>query len=153
MSAALNSTSITVEPRDVGSGHQIVFEFNNPVTAVGAATTLDSAMVAGIGAPTVTFSGNEVTVTLTGAVLVNKRLTISLSGVNGSGTASVNVGFLMGDLDNSRSVSAGDILLVKGKSGQGANLSNFTFDIDASGATSAGDILLVKGRSGQALAP
>ncbi len=150
--APLNG-ALTVEPRDVGAGHQIVFEFNNAITSVGGATTTDSAMMTGIGSPMVTFAGNEVTVTLTGAVLVNKRLTISLSGVNGAGTASVNVGFLMGDMDNTRSVTGGDVLLVKGKSGQSTNLSNFTFDIDASGAISAGDILLVKGRSGTSLAP
>jgi hypothetical protein len=145
--------AVTVEPRDVGAGHQIVFEFNNAITSVGAATTVDSAMAMNIGSPMVSFAGNEVTVTLTGAVLVNKRLTVSLSGVNGSGTATVNVGFLMGDMDNTRTVSGIDILLVKGKSGQTTNVSNFIYDIDATGSISGIDILLVKGRSGTSLAP
>lgn len=147
------SGSVTVEPRLTGAGHQIVFEFNNPVTSLTSVSTIDSAMVTGIGTPMAAFSGNEVTVTLTGAVLDNKRLTIQLTGVNGALNTSVSMGFLVGDVNNSRSVTSADILQVKGRSGLTTDLSNFIYDINSSGSITSADILQVKGRSGITLNP
>jgi RHS repeat-associated protein len=88
-------------------------------------------------------------VTLTG-VPDNKRVTVHLSNVNGAGVdVFASLGFLVGDVNNSRSVTATDILQVKGRSGQVTNATNFTFDLNASGSITASDILAVKGRSGQ----
>jgi hypothetical protein len=151
--AQIITGSVTVEPRLTGASHQIVFEFNNPVTSLTGVSTVDSAMVTGLGSPMATFSGNEVTVVLTGAVLDNKRLTIQLTGVNGTLDTSVSLGFLVGDVNNSRSVTSADILQVKGRSGLTTDLSNFIYDLNASGSITSADILQVKGRSGTSLNP
>ena len=139
--------NVTVEPRLVLTGHQIVFKFNSTVTSVTSASTVDSAAATGIGTPMMAFAGNEVTVTLTGAVLDNKRLTIQLTGVNGTLNPLVHVGFLVGDVNNSRSVTGTDVLQVKGRSVLPADASNFFYDINASGSITGTDILQVKGRS------
>lgn len=145
--------SVTVEPRLVGAGHQIVFEFNSPVTSLTGVSTVDSAAVTGIGTPMATFAGNEVTVVLTGAVLDNKRLTIQLTGVNGTLDTSVSMGFLVGDVNNSRSTTSADTLQVKGRSGLATNISNFIYDINGNGSITSADTLQVKGRSGIGLNP
>ena len=65
--------------------------------------------------------------------------------------ATASLGFLVGDVNNSRSVTATDILQVKGRSGQVTDATNFKFDLNASGSITASDILAVKGRSGLVL--
>ena len=82
---------ITVEPRTIGAGHTIVFRFDNTVTSVAAVTAMD-AMAAAVGNATVTSAGSEATVTLIN-IPDNKRLTVTLTGVNGSGTHSASMGF------------------------------------------------------------
>jgi YVTN family beta-propeller protein len=140
---------VTVEPRAVGTGHQIVFQFNVPVNSIGAASAIDGAG-APAGTVAATMAGSEAIVTLTG-VPDNQRVTVSLTGVNGSVNASASLGFLVGDVNNSRSVTATDILQVKGRSGQVTDATNFRFDLNASGSITASDILAVKGRSGLVL--
>ena len=58
---------VSVEPRMIGSGHLIVFQFNVPVVSVATVAAED---VVGTSYPGVshTISGNEVVVTLTGIV-------------------------------------------------------------------------------------
>ena len=152
--AALVDGNVTVEPRLIGSAHTIVFQFNNPITAASAVTVVDSASAA-VGTATVTFAGSEVTVSLTAAagVLDNKRVKFTLGSVNGSAFPPVSVGFLVGDVNNTRSVTGGDILQVKGRSGLNVDSTNFIYDITVNGTITGADILQVKGRSGQALAP
>jgi hypothetical protein len=160
--------AITVETRAIGAGHTIVFHFNGPVSAAGTASCIDAAM-APVGTASAAISGNDVVVTLTG-VPDNQRVTISLAGVSGNASgaaapgvqaklasaqtiASVGaaVGFLVGDVNNSRSATATDILQVKGRSGLLVDATNFQYDLNLSGAVTASDILAVKGRSGIAL--
>ena len=50
-----------------------------------------------VGTATVGYQGNEVRVTLTG-ILDNKRVTVSLTGVNGTIPVQASVGFLVGDV-------------------------------------------------------
>lgn len=152
-SVAALSGNVTVEPRLVLTGHQIVFIFNSAVTSVTSASTVDSASVTGIGSPTMSFAGNEVIVTLTGAVLDNKRLTVQLTGVNGTLNTLVHVGFLVGDVTNSRTVNGTDIVQVKGRSVTNTDASNFMYDINASGSITGTDIVQVKGRSISSLNP
>jgi hypothetical protein len=141
---------VTVEPRAIGAGHQIVFQFDVPITASGIPAAFDEAGAA-VGALTASAAGNDVVVTLTG-VPDNKRVTVHLSNVNGAGVGVfASLGFLVGDVNGSRSVTATDILQVKGRSGQVTNATNFTFDLNASGSITASDILAVKGRSGLVL--
>jgi hypothetical protein len=141
---------VTVEPRAIGAGHQIVFQFDAPITASGIPAAFDEAGAA-VGALTASAAGNEVVVMLAG-VPDNKRVTVLLSNVNGAGLdLSAALAFLTGDVNGSRSVTATDILQVKGRSGQAVDATNFKFDLNTSGSITASDILAVKGRSGLVL--
>ncbi len=131
---------VSVEPRMIGAGHRIVFRFNNAVTSItSSASTFGSASHA--------YSGNEVTVTLTG-VPDNRRTTVSLIGVNGVLNPFASMGFLVGDVSSSRSVGANDISAVKARNGQPLNGSNFRYDLNVSGGINSGDVSAVKARSG-----
>jgi hypothetical protein len=137
---------VDVEPRAIGAGHQIVFRFNNAVTSVtSSASTLGSVSHAINPANT-----SEVIVTLTG-IPDNRRATISLGGVSGvSGTLnpSASIGFLVGDVTNSRSVNSSDIAAVKANNGQPLTINNYRFDLNVTGAITGSDVSAVKARSG-----
>ena len=149
--APLNG-NITVEPRAIGSGHTLIFHFDSAVTSVtAAATALDSMMVSA-GTATAALVGGDVVVTLTN-VVDNKRLTITLNGLNGTGTAMASMGFLVGDVNGSRAVNAADISGVKARSGLATNAANFAMDLNTDGSISSSDISAVKARSGAVLAP
>ena len=141
--------AIPVEPRSIGAGHLIVFTFNSPISNEGSVTVVD-ATPSSAGGATLSRSGNEVRVTLT-AIPDNKRVRISLSGVNGSTNASVSIGFLVGDISGSRSVNASDISAVKAHLNQTADASNFGADINADGTINAKDLSAVKARSGMVI--
>ena len=144
------SGAVTVEPRTIGAGHSIVFQFSGPVTSVGSASAKDAASV-DVGSTAVGFAGNEVIVTLTN-VPNNRRATISVNNVNATGlNVSRTMGFLLGDVNNSRSVNPSDTSAVKARSGQATTTQNFQFDVNASGSINASDISAVKARSGSAL--
>ena len=141
--------TVTVEPRSTGDGHNMVFKFNNAISTGVSATVVDTAN-SPVGA-LVNVSGTEVIVTMPSLVDA-ARVTISLRGVNGLPQLfSASVGFLVGDVSNSRSVSASDVSGVKARSGQTTNATNFKFDLNTSGSIDASDIMLVKARSGSIL--
>lgn len=145
--------SVSVEPRTAlgaPAAHTIVFQFSGQVTATGTPDARDAANAV-VGSVSATFSGSEVTVTISG-VPDNKRLTVSLAGVNGTAlNVSASLGFLVGDVNGSRTVTSADILQVKGRSGLSTDPSNFLYDLNASGSITSADILQVKGRSGLAI--
>lgn len=141
--------NVTVEPRGIGSGHTIVFRFSGPVTAPG---TVSVTPVGTAGTPSV--SNNEVLIPLTN-VPDNRRVTITLANVNGSvNPPPVSLGFLVGDVSNSRSINAADIAATKANGGK-TSLDNPSakFDLNADGAITPADLSAVKARSGQVLAP
>ncbi len=141
---------ITIEPRVIGGGHTIVFRFDSPIWNPGTASCVD-AFGSSIGTISlVTASGNEVTVNLTG-IVDNQRTTVALANVNGSGiSASASLGFLVGDVNATKTVTAADILRIKGRQGP-IDSSTFTYDLDLSGGVSPGDLLVAKQRSGLSL--
>ncbi|MBL8522902.1 MAG: hypothetical protein JNN20_04375 [Betaproteobacteria bacterium] len=144
------SGAVTVEPRQIGSGHTLVFHFDGNVNYVSAATALD-AMMNSVGTATPVRSGNDVVVTLTG-VADNTRLTITLTGLNGVGTASASMGFLVGDVNSTRAVSAADISAIKARQGQTVNSdARALFDLNADGIINATDLSAAKARSGRVL--
>ena len=140
--------AITVEPRAIGAGHDIVFQFSGPVTFVRSASAVDT--FANSQAGTVTFTASEVTVRFA-SVSDNNSLMVSLLGVNNAVDKVVAVGFLLGDTNNSRSVNSSDISGMKARSGQTTTDANFRFDVNASGSINSSDISAVKARSGLVL--
>jgi predicted extracellular nuclease len=141
--------AVTVESRAIGAGHTIVFQFNVPITAAGTAAVVDTTS-ASAGSASAVQVGNDVVVTLTG-VTDNQRVLVTLAGVNGTGNFEAAIGFLIGDVNNSRAVNATDIAGIKARSGQTTDASNFRFDLNASGGINATDIAAVKARSGLVL--
>lgn len=138
---------VTAEPRLPGEGHLIVFQFNVPIISEGTAS------VTPVGTTAVTKSGYEVQVKLIN-VADNQRADVVLSGVNGSGVSvTARLGFLVGDVNNSKAVSASDISALKARSGQATSNQNFLFDLNTSGTISPQDVSTAKARSGLVLPP
>ncbi|MBL8524417.1 MAG: Ig-like domain repeat protein [Betaproteobacteria bacterium] len=141
--------AIDVESRAIGAGHKIVFTFNVPITATGSVvvTDKDSNVFSGAVA-TPAISGNDIVVTVTG-IPDNRRALFTLSGVNaGINTFSAAAGFLIGDVNNSRSVTGTDVGVVRGRSGQAVTSVNFKSDLNASGTLTGTDVSVVRPRSG-----
>ena len=141
--------NVSVEPRSIGAGHQIVFTFDAPVVSHGVPSAFDENGAA-IGTLIPTISGNDVLLTVTG-VPDNKRVKFVLPGVNGGGDGAVSLGFLIGDVNNSRSVSSSDVQQMQAHSGQSVDATNFRFDLNATGTITAADVSAVKSRAPRAL--
>ena len=106
--------AVTVEPRVIGTGHQIVFQFDAAITAPGSASATDE-IGATVGSVTPAAAGNDVVVTLTG-IPDNKRFRVGLTNVNGVGLdVSAAVGFLLGDVNDSRDVASTDVAAIKAR--------------------------------------
>ena len=136
--------AVTVEPRSIDTGHTIVFQFDAAITMIGSVSS-------STGSATAAITGTDVVVTLTG-IADNSRASVSLTNLNNVGVnATVSIGFLVGDVNNTRSVNSSDISGVKARSGQTADASNFKFDVNATGAINSSDISAVKARSGLVL--
>jgi YVTN family beta-propeller protein len=147
--AQIISAAVTVEPRAIGTGHRIVFRFDRTVDSATTVTALDINNAA-IGTASFVIAGNDIIVNLAG-VPDATRVAVSLTGVNGTLTVSATLGFLVGDVNNSRSVNSSDINAIKTRSGQVVDTSNFKFDLNASGGINTTDINAAKTRSGGAL--
>jgi hypothetical protein len=144
--------AFTVEPRTAGGGgHQIVFRFTNPVTSVTSVSVTD-ATLANVGNPGVAFAGNDLIVTLNG-VGDTTRLTVSVAGVNSINGLNVSraVGFLVGDVNQTRAVTAADIAAIKVRTSPLVDDSNYQFDINLSGKIDGADVSVVKARAGRVI--
>ena len=122
--------------------------FTNPVVSGNASVTGGTGSVA--GSPT--FSGNTMTVNVTGVSDVQK-LTVTLSRVT-DGFAQVlpdtpvSMNMLIGDTNANKTVNASDVAQTKAQSGLPVTAANFRTDVNASGAISASDIAQVKANAG-----
>ncbi|MBL8519872.1 MAG: hypothetical protein JNK75_04305 [Betaproteobacteria bacterium] len=142
--------AVSVEPRAIGTGHHLVFRFDTAITAIGDVSAVDGNGAA-IGSATVgSLGGPEIIVTLTG-IPDNSRVRMRLTSVNGSADIEVSAGFLFGDTNGSRSITANDINAVKGRAGQAIDASNYPLDINLSGSITAADLAAVKARAGYGL--
>jgi len=141
--------AVTVEPRMIGGGHTVVFKFNSSVNAPGAVSVRDETS-ATVNASSIA-SGADVVVTIP-AIADKKRIAITLIGVNGGlDTSPATIGFLTGDVDNSRTVTTLDVASIKARAGLAATVPNFKFDVNLSGSVTAADISIAKARSGLSL--
>ena len=142
---------VTVEPRVAGAGHLIVFQFNAPISATGSVSLVGRSGTP-FDLPTITSSGNNISVTLTN-IVDRDRVTITLSGVNGAVNASASLGFLVGGVNGSGVVEVSDVSAVKARSGQASDATNFKYDVFPTGAITSVDILVTKARLGRSLLP
>ena len=141
------SGAISVEPRVMGEGHTLVFQFDAAVSSVSGVTALDAAMNP-VAVASAMASGNDVVVTLTG-VPDKTRVKVAVPQVNGAASsAAATIGFLVGDVNTSGSVTTTDTSGIKARSGQFVDATNFLFDVNASGGINAADISAVKARVG-----
>jgi hypothetical protein len=143
------SGNISIEPRSSGAGHTLIFHFDAPITSAGAATALSG--LANAGTASVSLPGNgDVRVTLTN-VTDGKVLTVNLTGLNGSGSASATMAFLYGDVSRSGKVTGADISAVKASQGRAlnANPTTFLFDINLDGTINLNDVRAVKAQAGR----
>ena len=141
-----NSQNVTIEPRSIGTGHRIAFQFNQTITQPGSVTAFDSVTgsIVNIG---IVPGANEVIINLP-SVPDNRRVSISLSNVNGAASVVAAIGFLVGDVTNSRRVNASDIAAMKAHVGQAVGAGNYRYDTNLSGTISSADVSAVKARSG-----
>jgi len=127
----------TTEPR-IGPAQMIVFTFDKAVAST-TVTVIEGTATA--GAPT--FSGNDVIVPLAG-VTNAQYVTIALTDVASTdggtgGTASVRVGFLLGDANQNRVISLADLGLVNAQLAQRVTAGNYLKDVNASGTLTLAD--------------
>lgn len=143
------SSTLGIEDRINSGNYSIVFTFDQPVQS-------GSAQVSGTGnAGAPTFNGNQMTVPLSG-VADQQTLTVTVSNIMGSNggtlaSASVNVGFLIGDTTGNGTVNSSDVSDTKNQSGANDNATNFRNDVNNSGQVNGTDVTQVKEASGKHL--
>jgi hypothetical protein len=130
-------TNPTTEPRR-GPAHTVVFTFDKAISSADAAITEGTA-----GAGTPTCSGNDVIVDLSG-VTDQQYVTIALtnvvaSGGGSGGSGAIRVGFLAGDVNQSRVVTVSDLGLVNAQLAQIVTPANFLKDVNATGTLTVAD--------------
>ena len=135
----------------LGGDHTVVVTFANNVVSGSASVTSGTGSVA--GSPT--FSGNTMTVNLTG-VGNAQTIALNLSNVTDEfsqvlANTAVNASFLLGDTNGDRSVNAGDALQTRNRAGQGADSTNFRSDVNLDGFVNSGDTTAVRAQSGDAV--
>ena len=127
----------TTEPRQ-GPLHTIVFTYDKPMAGATVSVSEGTAV-----ATAATFSGNDVVVNLTG-VANAQYVTVDLGGVvaadGGVGSAvSARVGFLQGDVNQTRVVSLADVGLVNAQLAQPVSIANYLKDVNANGTLTLAD--------------
>ncbi|MDQ6861792.1 MAG: dockerin type I domain-containing protein, partial [Verrucomicrobiota bacterium] len=144
-----------VEPRrgPVAGAHTIVCTFSNALVSGNASVTAGTASID--GAPQI--SGNTMTLQLADVSDV-QTITVTLSNVTDTlgqslPSGSVSMSLLLGDANNDRSVNAADATVVRNRSGQAVDTTNFRADVNADGAFNSADSVIVRNRSGSSLPP
>jgi hypothetical protein len=127
-----------------GNQHTIVFTFDSPILSVGSAGVTEGNVVSSGVNPS---NPNEYIVELAG-LQSGRTFTATLNNVNGSGSASVTFGVLLGDTTGNGIVNSSDITQTKGQSGLPVSATNFRLDVTVSDSINASDVSIVKSRSG-----
>lgn len=139
-----------VECRNGAGNYTAVLSFDGPVNGGSASVTSGAGTVG-----SVSFSGNDMIVSLSG---VNDQQVITLTATDVTGTdggtlssASVDMGFLIGDTTGEGTVNSADIGQTKSQSGADVTVTNYREDVTADGTINSADISLVKSKSGNGL--
>ncbi len=137
-----------VECRSTGGDQTIIITFSNPPVSGSAALSSGTGTLAG----TPTFSGNTMTVQLTGVTDV-QRIALTLSGVTDAfaqvvADTTLNLNILVGDTNGNKNVNTSDIGQTKSGSGAPLTTANFRTDVNASGVINTSDISQVKANAG-----
>ena len=134
--------------------HKVVFTFPVPVTLTSATIPSNNATV-----NSTTVSGNSVTVNLT-ASPGPQKVVIKLNAVNdgagNTGDISWRLDILLADVNSSRQVDSGDVLLLQKQNGQAlppTGSADFRRDINLNGAIDSGDVLLGQKNNPSVLPP
>jgi autotransporter-associated beta strand protein len=140
-----------LECRSSGSNHQLTFTFNSNVVSGSASVMSGTGSV--LGNPT--FSGNTMTVNLTG-VADAQYITVNLTNVTDStgdtlSAVPVTMGVLLGDSTGNGAVSNTDVASVKAQVAAPVTASNFRNDVNANGVVSNTDISITKAQVGSSL--
>jgi hypothetical protein len=122
-----------------------VFQFDKAVVS-GTASIAEGTAVVG----TVTFAGSEMTVNLTG-VSNQQYVTVTVSNVAAAdggtgGSGSGRIGYLAGDVNQSRNVSVADLGMVNAQLAQTVTVANYLRDVNASGTLTVADVGLTNGK-------
>jgi len=140
-----------VECRSSGGNHTFIFTFSNQVVSGDAAVTAGTGTVS--GSPT--FSGNTMTVNLTG-VTDQQQITVTASNVmdtfgNTLPSAPVNAVILAGDTNGNRTVNAADVAQTRAQEGAPVDQTNFRNDVNVNGNINAADAAIVKSDLGNSV--
>lgn len=140
-----------VECRNGGGNHTLIVTFSNTVVSGDASVTEGTGSVA--GSPT--FTGNAMTINLTGVTDVQK-ITVVLNNVTDSFSqvlpdTPVSMNVLKGDATGNKSVNASDVSIIKSQGGEPVTTANFRDDITADGSIGSSDIALTKSLLGHGL--
>jgi hypothetical protein len=147
----LSTSSRVVEPRRSGSNYTVVFTFDKNVTNGNASVTSGTATVSSR-----TFSGNSMIVGLSG-VTDQQTVTLTASSVSGpgtgvSGSSSVQIGMLQGDVNQDGFVNAGDTVVERNfATGATTTSSTYLYDVNVDGFVDNNDLTIVKNNSGNFL--
>jgi hypothetical protein len=153
-STPYNVTLPLVGPRGIecrsggpNNQHTVVFTFDQPVVSVGNAAVSEGAVASSGINPS---NPNEYIVELAG-VQSGRNITTTLNNVNGSATASVTFGVLLGDTTGNGVVNSSDITQTKAQSGVPVSASNFRLDVTVSDSINTSDVGVVKSQSGTSI--
>jgi uncharacterized delta-60 repeat protein len=140
-----------VECRSTGGAYTLVFTFSNNVVSGNASVTLGAGAVS--GSPI--FSGNSMTVNLTG-VTDAQKITVTLNAVTDSFAQvlqdeSVSVNMLIGDVTRNKTVNSTDVSQTKLQSGHDVTVTNFREDVIPNGQINGTDVSQVRLRVGSAV--
>jgi len=140
-----------VECRSTGGKFTFVFTFSSNVVSGTAAVTTGRGRVQ--GSPT--FSGNTMTVKLSGVTDVQK-ITVTLSGVTSDTSqvlpdTPVGANMLIGDTNGDKTVNNPDVTQTRGQVGMPVTASNCREDVNIDGAITSADVSLVRSDLGHSL--
>lgn len=148
------TTGIETRSNGISLNHQVIFKFPTEVTYTGASFSGSGGGGSVNGTPA---SPNAIEVTVNLSNVGNaQNATVTLLNVNNGSTTSdvvVPIGFLLGDVDASGRVDAGDVLITRGQNLLPVGTNNFRTDVNANARIDAGDVLITREQNLSELPP